>query len=126
MDKIILVSDVSMYGGMEPGVYKWGNIDVEVFRDGHLGLAGTEYLAGAGHLLNHSLAWLMNELNLSPGEAVTLCTVNPHKLFFPKETVPGLKPGDPADLTLFNWKRGDTQIETLATWGQGKKVHSVS
>ncbi len=125
LDKVVLVSDIAVLGGMKPGIHKWGGIDVEVFADGHLGLAGTEYLAGSGHLLNYSLAWLMNELKLSPGDAVTLCTVNPQRMFFPSGPVPELKPGAPADLTMFNWKSGDTQIEVLATWRGGKKVYSA-
>ena len=126
LDKVVLVSDIAVLAGMKQGIHKWGGIDVEVFEDGHLGLAGTEYLAGAGHLLNYSLAWLMNELRLSPGDAVTLCTTNPQRLFFPSSPVPGLKPGDPADLTLFNWKSGNTPVDVLATWRQGKKVHSAT
>ena len=50
-ERIILTSDVSVMGGKEPGVYRWGGIEVEIFSDGHLGLAGTGYLAGAAHLL---------------------------------------------------------------------------
>ncbi len=123
LDRLIIVSDIVVMGGMKPGIYKRGGIDVEVCEDGHLGFAGTEYLAGSGHLLNFSLAWLMNEIRLSPGDAVTLCTSNPQRLFFPSEPVPELKPGNTADLTLFNWDRGDPQIEVLTTWRQGKKVH---
>lgn len=123
LDKVVLVSDIAVQGGMKPGIRKWGDIEVKVFEDGHLGLAGTEYLAGSGHLLNYSLAWLMNELNLSPGDAITLCTSNPQRLFFPSEPGPELKPGNTADLTLFNWNRGDPQIEVLTTWRQGKKVY---
>ncbi len=121
LNKVLLVSDIAVMGGMNPGIQKWGDIEVEVFKDGHLGLAGTEYLAGSGHLLNHSLAWLMNELNLSPGDAVTLCTLNPYKLFFPSDPVPGLKQGDPANLTLFNWKKGDQKLAVLETWRAGGK-----
>ena len=126
LDRVILVSDVAVLGGMKEGIYKWGDIDVEVYKDGHLGLAGTEYLAGAGHLFDHSLAWLMNETNLSPAEAVSLCTVNPRKKFFPVEYIPKLKPGDPADITLFNWRKGDPELLILETWGCGKKVYSKS
>lgn len=125
MDRIILVSDVAELGGMQPGIYKWKDIDVEVFKDGHLGLAGTEYLAGAGHLLDHSLAWLMNELEVSPADAVALCTANPYKLFFPSDPVPGLNPGDPANLTLFNWSRDDLKLNVLETWCGGKRVYDA-
>ena len=124
LDRIILVSDVAPLGGMTPGVYKWGSINVEVFEDGHLGLAGTEYLAGAGHLLDHSLAWLMNEVGVSPGEAVSLCTSNPYLKFFPLNNVPGLNLGDPANLVLFNWEKGDQKLSILETWRAGSRVYA--
>ena len=123
LEKVLLVSDVSVQGGMEPGIYKWGEIDVEVYDDGHLGLAGTEYLAGAGHLLDHCLAWLMNNMDLPVSEAVPLCTINPNKLFFPQKKAPALNPGDPADITLFNYKKGDRQLEILETWRGGERVY---
>ncbi len=126
LDRLLLVSDIAVLGGKAPGIHKWGSIDVNVFEDGHLGLAGTEYLAGSGHLLNHSLAWLMNELNLSPGDAVTLCTLNPHKLFSPSDPAPELKQGDPADLTLFNWEKGDQKLAVLETWRAGEKVFQLN
>ena len=122
LNKVLLVSDIAVMGGLKPGIQKWGDIEVEVFKDGHLGLAETEYLAGSGHLLDHSLAWLMNELNLSPCETVTLCTLNPHELFFSSDPVPELKEGDPANLTLFNWEKGDEKLAVLETWRTGKKI----
>ncbi len=123
LERVILVSDVTDLGGMEPGIYRWGDIKVKVFEDGHLGLAGTEYLAGAGHLIDHSLAWLINSTDLSIKEAFSLCTVNPHKLFFAENPPPKLDQGDPADFTLFNWKKEDSKLSVLETWRSGEKVY---
>lgn len=123
MKRILLVSDAALLGGMVPGIYKWDRIDVEVFEDGHLGLPGTEYLAGAGHLLDRSLAWLMNNTDLPVSEAVSLCTLNPNKLFFPQKKAPALNPGDPADIALFNYKKGDRQLGILETWRGGERVY---
>lgn len=125
LKRVILVSDITDMGGMKPGNYSWGDIEVEVFEDGHLGVAGTEYLAGSGHLLDHSLAWLMNSIDLSIKEAVSLCTVNPHKLFFSETPPPRLNPGDPADFTLFSWMRGELKLSVLETWRSGEKVYSA-
>ncbi len=122
LKRIILVSDVTDLGGVAPGIYRWGDVKVEVFRDGHLGVAGTEYLAGAGHLLDHSLAWLMNNTGLPIKEACSLCTVNPRKLFFPEEPPRKLNPGSPADITLFNWEKGDPKLSVIETWRAGEKV----
>lgn len=122
---LLLVSDVALPGGLKPGRYSWGGIEAEVFEDGHIGLADTEYLAGAGHLLDHCLAWLMNELEVSPANALTMCTVNPYRIFFPSDTVPGLNPGDPANLTLFRWGRGDSKLNVLETWCSGRSVYKA-
>jgi len=125
VDRVILVSDVTSFGGLKPGRYSWGDIKVEVFEDGHIGLADTEYLAGAGHLLDHSLAWLMNEIGVDIADAIALCTENPSKIFFPSRPVPGLNPGDLANLTTFNWERGDLKLKVLKTWCAGKSVYNA-
>ncbi len=122
IERLILVSDVAHLGGMASGRYSWGGITAEVFEDGHIGLADTEYLAGAGHLLDHCLAWLMNELDVSIADAVVMSSVNPSKMFFPADSVPGFSPGRSANLTLFNWKSGDTKLDVVETWCAGRKV----
>jgi len=41
LERLILTSDVALAGGLNPGICQWGSMEVEVFKDGHLGLAGT-------------------------------------------------------------------------------------
>lgn len=79
-DNTILVSDVAPPGGMAAGLTKWGNIDVEVHQDGHLGLWNTEFLAGAGHLLDYDLVQFMRFTGASLAEAIKLVTENPAKV----------------------------------------------
>lgn len=77
LDRIILVSDVAYLGGLEPGLYKWGNLDVEIFKDGHLGLPGTSILAGAAHLLDWDIPLFMKYTGSSLLETIRLCTLQP-------------------------------------------------
>lgn len=124
-ERIVLISDVGPMGGQKPGLYKWGNIDVEVHPDGHLGLAGTEFLAGAGHLLDRGIAQFINASNCSIAEAIQACTVNPSTLL--KSTSMGKrdeytypKKGMPADLVQFSFNAGENQL-TILEVVSGKK-----
>jgi N-acetylglucosamine-6-phosphate deacetylase len=119
-DRIVLVSDVSLCGGYSPGLYKSGNIDVEVFPDGHLGLPGTAILAGAAHLLNWDIPVFKRALGISLGEVIRLCTQNPAKLLNIETAM--LEPGDPADLTFFRFPPGKT-LEIEAVYRRGRKVY---
>ena len=109
LERLILVSDAAVMGGKPPGVYKWDAIDVQVFDDGHLGLAGTEYLAGAGHLLDRGVAQFVRATGCSLAEAVRLCTVNPALLFGLPAVHDEPAAGMPANLTRFTW-RPDSEI----------------
>jgi N-acetylglucosamine-6-phosphate deacetylase len=123
--RIILTSDVAVMGGKPPGVYPWGNIEVEVFPDGHLGLAGTEYLAGAAHLLDHDIPRLIRAAGCSLTEAVEACTRVPARFFGLPASSAALEPGAPAHLVLFNWQPGFDKLEILSTIRDGRVVFTA-
>lgn len=106
LSRLVLVSDVAVCGGYPPGRYRWGQIEVEVYPDGHLGLAGTEYLAGAGHLLDRCVAQFARHSGHELSQVIALVTDNPARLL----GVPGPgtltpQPGAPADLVQFRWRQ---------------------
>lgn len=121
-ERIILVSDAALLGGMDPGIYKWGNLDIEVYNDGHLGLAGTEYLAGAGHLLNWDIAHYMKFTGCSLAETINLCSVNPARVLRIKNNYGKLKVGSPANLVIFNYAKGDDALDIIKTVRMGREV----
>ncbi len=130
LDRLILVSDIALLGGLKPGIYKWDALDVEVFPDGHLGQPGTTYLAGAGHLLNWDIAHFIKFTGCKLGDAIRLCTVNPAS-FLKLESIfgPGvgslygsLKEGAPANLVLFEYREGDDRLKVLKTVRNGQEV----
>ncbi len=132
LDKLILVSDVALLGGLKPGIYEWDALEVEVFPDGHLGQPGTEYLAGAGHLLNWDIAHFVQFTGYKLGDAIKLCTVNPAR-FLNLESIFGasvgslygrLERGAPANLVLFEYVQGDDNLNVLRTIRNGKVVFS--
>ncbi len=143
MDRLILVSDVAYLGGCPAGLYKWGNLDVEVFADGHIGLPGTTFLAGAAHLLDWDIPAFMRFAGATLGEAIRLCTVNPAILLSrdtpatapsaassvapafaaAADATPGrLAVGSPADIVLFRQGKDEKRLTILKTLIHGKEI----
>lgn len=123
LDRLVLVSDVAFLAGSPPGVRRWGDISVEVHPDGHLSLQGTEFLAGAGHLLDRCVARFANATDASLAEAVALCTINPAQLLgLPVETT-DFVPGAPACLTKFRHIGSDEKLTIETCVIAGEVVH---
>lgn len=122
LDKLILVSDVALLGGFVPGIYQWGNLDVQVFEDGHLGLPGTEFLAGAAHLLDWDLAHFMNATGYDLASTLPLCTTNPAKLLNATKHLGEFAIGAPANLVLFRFHPGDERLAIEKTIRAGKEI----
>jgi len=126
MDRLILVSDVAYLGGYPAGLYKWGNLDVEVFADGYIGLPGTTFLAGAAHLLDWDIPAFMHFIGATLGDTIRLCTVNPARLLSqgasPLRSSGGLKVGAPADIVLFRYDKDDKKLKILKTLIHGEEI----
>ena len=90
--------------------------EVEVFDDGHVGLAGTSYLAGAGHLLDRDIANFVNSTGCSICDAVKLCTFNPVKLISLSLERISIKQGAKADLVVFRYEAGDSGLDIEAVY----------
>jgi N-acetylglucosamine-6-phosphate deacetylase len=120
LDRAILVSDAAALGAMPPGSYT-SNIggDVEVEPSGRLGVAGTPYLAGAGHLLNQNVATLVNAVGLSLADALRLATHNPGAFAGGRGT---LEVGTRADLMRFRFAAGETQLTVQRTVVAGTEI----
>ena len=118
-DRIFLVSDAAYLGGTAPGTYHWGTIAVDVHEDGHLGLHGTEFLAGAGHLLDRGVIVAARAMNLSLADAVRACTEVPNTLL-------GLRP-HPHSLTWFEAPApGDHALRIRGTAIAGRVVYQAA
>jgi len=120
MEKLILVSDVALLGGYPPGIYPWGNLEVQVFDDGHIGLPGTSFLAGAAHLLDWDIPAFMRFTGVSLGAALRLCTVNPARLLSCADQSGILTAGTAANLVLFRHTPGAPRlaVETTVIGGE--------
>lgn len=99
--RVVTVSDAAAPGGNPAGTYKWSGIEVEVSEEGRLGLAGTPYLAGAGHLQDRAVATLVRAVGLTVADAITTVTRNPLELIGEDGASADLQPGCPADIVVF-------------------------
>jgi N-acetylglucosamine-6-phosphate deacetylase len=126
-DRLVLISDAAYLAGAAPGIHRWGETVVEVHRDGHLGVAGTDFLAGAGHLLDHDIACFIAATGASVPEAVALCTVNPVRLLGLPASMATLAPGAPATLSVFRFNLGAARlaIETCVVAGEELYSHAA-
>lgn len=113
LERVVLISDVGSLGGLAPGQYHWGDIAVEVHPDGHLGLAGTEYLAGAGHLLDTCLSFFCRATGCTMAQAVTLVTDHPAKALHLDVPTGPWRVGEPADIVRF--AEGEDRLRVLGT-----------
>jgi N-acetylglucosamine-6-phosphate deacetylase len=123
LERLFLVSDAALLGGYQPGSYKWGALDVEVFADGHLGIAGTSALAGAAHLLDWDIARYMEFTGASLAEAVALCTIQPARfLGLDSAEYAAIAPGNPANLIAFFYRPGDRRLRIKRAFCNGEPV----
>lgn len=124
IERLVLVSDVAHPAGCKPGIHPRGNIDVQVYEDGHLGLPNSEILAGAGHLLDWDIPHFAQVTGLSFREIIPLVTVNPARLLGLDQNYGRLEPGASADLVLFRWE-GQQRLQILKTIRAGRIVYEV-
>lgn len=120
LDRAILVSDAAALGGMPAGRYTSPiGGDVEVGADGRLGIAGTPYLAGAGHLLTQNVATLVNRVGLSLTDALRLASRNPAAFAGGRGV---LAVGARADLIRFRFAPGDGALTVTDSFVAGEEI----
>jgi N-acetylglucosamine-6-phosphate deacetylase len=125
LDHLILVSDAAYLGGLNSGLYRWNDVDVRVFDDGHLGLVGTESLAGAAHLLDWDIPRFMEFTGYSLGETIPLCSQNPGRIQGTPDNYGRLEPGAPANLVIFDYEPGMNRLKVHKTVRCGKEVYAL-
>jgi len=118
--RLFLVSDVAVHGGASPGIYQWSDTTVEVFADGHLGVHGTDFLAGAGHLLDRDVALFARFVGCPLADAVRLCTLNPARLLGLPDSEKFCVEGARADLVLFDYATGADRLSIRKTVQAGR------
>lgn len=98
-ERVALVSDAVALAGLPAGKYMQGRF--QVLETGKIVLAGTPYLAGAGHLLDTCIpnAFAMSDLSLA--QTIRSVTSIPARILGTEHKKGHLRVGYDADLTLF-------------------------
>jgi len=112
LDRLILTSDVSGFGGCPAGRYSSGEVEVDVLPDGRIVVAGqTQFLAGSGATTGECVAHFMTACGVSLREAWRLASTRPAQLM----GIPAgsLDEGSSAHLTVFRL------TETVSADGRG-------
>lgn len=119
-EKLVLVSDAVSLGGMPPGAYSGGRL--EVLPSGKIVVAGTPYLAGAGHLLDTCVANALRFTDLSLGQVTRCVSAVPARILGLEGRKGHLQVGSDADLTLFRVP-DEGLLEIRATLLAGEVVY---
>jgi N-acetylglucosamine-6-phosphate deacetylase len=118
-DKLVIVSDAVALGGKPAGIYDDGRH--EVLPSGKVVLAGTPYLAGAGHLLDTCAANYLRWTGGGMSGLTKAIAYNPAAILDLPQTGQ-LEVGKDADLTLFR-ETSEGPLEIAATVLKGEAVY---
>lgn len=128
-ERIILVSDLSGLAGMPVGRYTTSGCELEILSDGRLVIAGQDQLlAGASLPIGDGVANIMRFAGVDLATAVHMATK--HASAFLGQTPGGLRPGDAANLVLFDLPDAGTgespaRLTVRATVADGELVYAV-
>jgi N-acetylglucosamine-6-phosphate deacetylase len=118
--RCILVSDESGLAGLPPGKYTSSGCELEILEDGRLVIAGQrQLLAGASRPIGDGVVNVMRFAGVDLATAIDMATVQPARLLRRDEG--GLKPGDAADLVLF--ELSEDRLTVKKTMAQGDWVY---
>ena len=95
----------------------------EVLPTGKVVLAGTPYLAGAGHLLDTCVANALRFTDLGMAGVARAAGTNPARILGLDDRKGRVAPGFDADLTLFRPPADNGPLEILATVRGGETVY---
>ena len=99
--RCILVSDISGLAGLPPGRYQSSGCELEILSDGRLVIAGQDQLlAGASLPIGTGIANVMRFAGVDLETAVQMASAHPAQLLGQADGA--LRPGDAADLVLFD------------------------
>jgi N-acetylglucosamine-6-phosphate deacetylase len=115
LDHVILVTDAAPPAGCAPGIFHFGHLEVELTADQAIRLTDSGRLAGSALSMDRGLENLMRFTGLSLRDALEAGTVNPAKGCRLENRMGFLRPGDAADLMLFDYDPETKAVEVRET-----------
>jgi len=124
-ERCLLVSDESGLAGLPPGVYDTNLCKLEILASGRVVIAGQDQLlAGASLPIGVGVANVMHFAGVDLPTAVHMASTTPAKIV--RHPAGGLKPGDVADLVLFDLvgiNGAPRELRVRATVSQGELIY---
>ena len=120
----VLVTDAAMPAGAAPGVYRLGEVDVELKADGRVVLRGENRLAGSALRMDEAISNTIRQTGASLAEAVTMATRNPARVGRVAGRQRGLVPGERADLVVFELDGHTKSLRVVGTYVAGEQIFS--
>ncbi len=123
IERSILVTDAVMPAGCQPGLFRIGEVEVELHADGSVRQRGGDRLAGSALLMHRGVENLMKLAGISLQEALTMATRNPARVGRVANRQRGLAAGERADIVAFRFDRETKRIQIERTWFSGELVY---
>jgi N-acetylglucosamine-6-phosphate deacetylase len=120
IERSILVTDAVMPAMCSPGLYRLGEVEVELTDSGRVQLRGGTRLAGSSLRMDRAISNVMRITGASLTEAIAMATVNPARVGRIPSRQRGLAPGERGDVVQFKNERGGIQI--VSTYLSGRRV----
>ncbi len=112
----ILVTDAVPPAGCQPGIYRFGDLEVELSADNRVELTSNRRLAGSALSMDRGVENLMHFAGLSLSEALLMATVHPARALHIEGRLGFLEPEDLADFILFDFDPNTKRIELRNTF----------
>ena len=114
-ERVILVTDAAPPAGCQPGVYRFGHLEVELTEDQCIRLTDSGRLAGSALSMDRGLENLIRFSDLGLLDALRAGTVNAAREIRLPQREGFLQVGDPADLMLFEHDEASGSIAIRET-----------
>jgi len=125
LERSLLVTDAVMPAGCIPGIYKLGEVDVELHSDGSVRLQGGTRLAGSALRMDRAIQNVVELGGVTLSQAVSMATRNPARVGRIASRQRGLTAGERADLVRFRFDEARKEIQVIEAYLDGRQVYSV-
>ncbi len=124
-ERRMLVTDAVVPAGAAPGLYRFGELDIELKADDRVVLAGGTRLAGSALRMHRGVGNLIRLAGLSLAEAVAMATVTPARAMRLADRDQGLAAGQLGDVVEFRLGTDGSTVEIEKTYLEGNLVYSA-
>lgn len=118
IERCILITDAVYVGGLPPGRYLLGGLEIDFLPNGHVVMADRHSMAGSAITMDRAVSRFMEFTGASLNDALRAATANPAHLLRRFEMCQDVAEGQLANLTLFRMNNGAMEVETTVVAGE--------